>query len=473
MPTDSQWALPGLEQPADSMNTATNIPLFSPRQIARVVISLCTLLLVACNGGSGNQELTGGAFDVFLSVETPVLTEGSDEGLTIQVNLVRSEEHGNPVQLQVSGMTESDARMVTRSFSRQTLTPGFDTSDLVLNLAIDDLPIQEQSRTFIVSADDGNHRDQATLSVTVQPTSAPDVYLLVGQSNMVGFSGDGTRETNGLDATNPRILQLNVAKNDSDGIFTSAESYTSEQVNIVLPALTAAEDPLHIPQDPNNTGKSSDYIGLGLSFAKRALEDTTANIVLVPAAWAGTAFCQNSSGTQANWNPEPTANENLGNTLLFDRAVTRTNIALRESNGVLRGILWHQGESDANGRCAPLYAENMTKLIEALRMRINVDARGPDLRQADSRIPFVAGTMSRGADERGDLTNYLPDKQLIDDVHRLTPTLAAHAALSNHDDLVPDNGFPCGNTSCIHFGAAALREMGRRYYEGMLRALSQ
>jgi len=38
------------------------------------------------------------------------------------------------------------------------------------------------------------------------------------------------------------------------------------------------------------------------------------------------------------------------------------------------------------------------------------------------------------------------------------------AAFVNNDDLVPP-AYPCGNGSCVHFGAAAYREMGRRYAE--------
>jgi hypothetical protein len=115
----------------------------------------------------------------------------------------------------------------------------------------------------------------------------------------------------------------------------------------------------------------------------------------------------------------------------------------------------------------------MIKLVQGLRSSIQADMRGSELRQPDSNIPFVAGTMSRGADENSDFSEYLPAKQAIDDIHRNLPNIVSHTALSNHDDLLPVNGFPCGNSSCIHFGPGALREMGNRYYEAMLRALSR
>jgi len=105
-----------------------------------------------------------------------------------------------------------------------------------------------------------------------------------------------------------------------------------------------------------------------------------------------------------------------------------------------------------------------------MRLSIMPDARGGDFRRNDSNIPFVVGSLSRGIDERDDLSQFPPPKQLIDGAHRNLPNIIPHTAFSNHDDLVPANGFPCGNTSCIHFGAEALREMGNRYYSALLRA---
>jgi hypothetical protein len=459
------------------MKTVSKLRLTA--QLRSLLIAVLSMaMLTSC--GSDNEPTDDGLsptgdFELVANTDSLQLIEGDNDGLTIPISLIRNDGHTNPVQLEILGLTEDDVSLVTSRFSTTILTPGADSSQVVLKLAIDDRPIAPQTREFTIRAEDGLGRDTIPLTIDVLPTSAPDVYLLIGQSNMIGFSGDGTRQAfaGGPDEPNSRIRQLNVSKNDGESIFNSDNDYTSIASNIIEPALVTAEDPLHIPLDPNNTGKDLEYIGLGLTFGKTALQDTTADIVLVPAAWSGTSFCRNSSGTQANWNAEEPTNSELGNTLLFDRAVTRANLALSESNGILRGILWHQGESDGNDRCAPLYEENMIKLIRALRTTIQPDLRGPELRQADSNIPFVLGTMSRGADERGDLSDYLPAKQMIDDIHRNLPNLVSSTTLSNHDDLIPANGFDCGNTSCIHFGPAALREMGRRYYAAMLRAIGQ
>ena len=81
--------------------------------------------------------------------------------------------------------------------------------------------------------------------------------------------------------------------------------------------------------------------------------------------------------------------------------------------------------------------------------------------------------MSRGIDERGDLSTFPLSKQLVDMAHRNLPGRVAFTGLSNHDDLTPANGYPCGNTTCVHFGAAALREMGSRYYDALTSAATR
>ncbi len=427
----------------------------------------------AADSDSTPDPTTTGDFELRSATNSMVLIEGDRGGLRIPLTLERSNGHSRPVSLELRGQTDDDIAFVNGSFSRLTLTPSEDESEAILVLSISATPIMPQQRQFVIRASDGIDSAIMNVQVDVQPTTAPDVYLLAGQSNMVGFSGDGTRQAaaGGADEPHPRIKQLNVSKNSGD-IFRQASDFASPTTNVVAPDIVTALDPLHIPQDAgNDSGKDEEYIGLGLSFAKRALSDTTADIVLVPAAWSGSAFCA-EEGPLGNWMPVSSSDASLGNTLLFERAVARTNIALEKTGGVLRGILWHQGESDAKPQCAPSYAENLKNLIEEFRARLS-PVGDASLRRVETVIPFVAGTMSRGVDEREDLSEFLPAKQLVDDAHRNFVNTVDNAGLSIHDDLVPANGYPCGNTTCIHFGPSALREMGSRYYEAMLRALGR
>jgi hypothetical protein len=444
------------------------------RSLLSCLLFVAIVLSAAC---SSDKRIVPSNFQLTSPQETQVLAEGNAAGLSIPLALSRQNEHITPVQLGIEGVTSADEAFLTSSFTQLTLNPGNDNSQLILSLAIADLPILAQRRQFRLFASDGTDTHEIILSVDIVPVDAPDVYLLIGQSNMVGFSGDDTRQAfaGGLDETNPRIRQLNVSPNDQNGIFLERANFTSIDDNVNTPRITTAEDPLHVSLDLDNiNGKTLDYIGLGLSFAKAALPNTTRDIVLVPAAWSGSAFCAiDPGGPPGQWNAQATTDAALGNTWLFDRAVTRANLALQETGGILRGILWHQGESDSNDACAQSYAANLERLAQQLRMRISADARGEALRQNDSNIPFVVGTMSLGIDSRDDLSKFSTAKQLVDNAHRNLPNVIAFSSFSNHDDLVPANGYPCGNTTCVHFGATALREMGRRYYQELERAALQ
>jgi len=104
--------------------------------------------------------------------------------------------------------------------------------------------------------------------MNVEPVDAPDIYLLVGQSNMIGFSGDATKQAfeGGPDEPHPRILQLNVTENldfdtvNKSAIFTEAEDFTGFDTNVISNnPVVQAEDPLHLPLDPTNTsGKGNE-----------------------------------------------------------------------------------------------------------------------------------------------------------------------------------------------------------------------
>ena len=371
------------------------------RVLLSCLLFVAVLFTAAC---SSDQRSTPTAFQLEVPpTDGLTLVEGNPAGLSIPLALTRLEGTVAPIELSIEGVTGSDEAFVTTSFSEPTLNLGTDNSQLVLSLAIADLPIRAQQRQFNLTATDGIETQNITLSVNVVPVDAPDVYLLIGQSNMVGFSGDGTREgfPGGLDESNSRIRQLNVTSNDQEEIFLEQINFTSVDDIVGAPRITIAEDPLHVELDPNSPeGKTLDYIGLGLSFAKAALNNTSREIILVPAAWSGSAFCARDGGPPGQWNGLPSADPNLGNTWLFDRAVARTNLALAETDGILRGILWHQGENDSNDACAASYSANLDTMVQQLRIQIDPDARGMGLRNGDSNIPFVAGSMSRVIDDR-------------------------------------------------------------------------
>jgi len=285
---------------------------------------------------------------------------------------------------------------------------------------------------------------------------------------MVGSSLPNARESDEgePDAPNGRVFQLNVTGNDGTN-FPNPAAFSNEN-SVANPdaLIVTALDPLHDGFDFSINGKENTRIGLGLTFAKSMLPSTTANVILVPAAWSDTGFCKTETNIYpgAGWHASPPSDTtNFAGTLLHDRALTRLNLTLRESGGIFRGILWHQGEADSNSdACAARYEQNLKDLVASIRTNARVDARGPQARGSAADIPFIAGTMSRGAE----FADLWPAKAIVDEVHRNVSGKVPFAASVIADDLVP-NAFPCGEGGCIHFGSRAYREMGVRYAEQM------
>jgi len=147
------------------------------------------------------------------------------------------------------------------------------------------------------------------------------IFLLIGQSNMAGRGNlDDVASIQ-----HPHILM-----------------FRDEQWR-------QAEEPLHNDK-PEIAG-----IGLGMSFAEELLtHDPETTIGLIPCAVGGTPLYR--------WMPGAD---------LYQQAVNITQQALQE--GDLKGMLWHQGESDANRPDdAFSYGERFRKMIVTLRQEFQV-----------------------------------------------------------------------------------------------------
>jgi sialate O-acetylesterase len=100
--------------------------------------------------------------------------------------------------------------------------------------------------------------------------------------------------------------------------------------------------------------------GLGLPFAKLMLDRTGVPIGLIPCAHGGTSMEQ--------WSP--TLKDKQGDS--YYGATYRRFLAV---GGRIRGILWYQGESDANPKAVAAFPEKFEQLIAAFRS----DFLNPDL----------------------------------------------------------------------------------------------
>jgi hypothetical protein len=125
----------------------------------------------------------------------------------------------------------------------------------------------------------------------------------------------------------------------------------------------------------------------------------------------------------------------------YDNALHRARLAMTQ--GVLKGILWHQGESDSKENQAELYEDRLVGLIHALRT---------DLGMAD--VPFVVGTLGDyfAEDE--------PKAHIVNAALRRIPQRVQRAACVESTGLGHKG-------DRLHFSAEAARELGRRYAQAM------
>ncbi len=229
------------------------------------------------------------------------------------------------------------------------------------------------------------------------PKNKADVhlYLLIGQSNMAGRGAIAAEDT----LTHPRVWMLNKA---------------SQWV--------PAKAPLHFDK-PAMVG-----VGPGLAFGKEMAAATPrATIGLIPCAVGGSPV--------AAWQPgayyEPTKSHP------YDDALRRAREAA--GRGTLKGILWHQGESDSRPENIGTYLANLEALID--RLRRDLGAPG---------VPFVAGELGYFVIPKNPVVAQF-NRQI-----RQLPGRVSRTALVTAEGLTHK-----GDT--LHFDAASARELGKRY----------
>ena len=122
----------------------------------------------------------------------------------------------------------------------------------------------------------------------------------------------------------------------------------------------------------------------------------------------------------------------------YDDALARLRVA--QQSGKLRGVLWHQGESDATPALSVLYAGKLRDLIA----RFRADAGDPNL-------PFIIGALGKF-----DGKPWTTEMTRVDSVHRAIAASMPNVAYVSSDRLV-DKG------DKLHFDAASQRTFGERY----------
>ena len=222
------------------------------------------------------------------------------------------------------------------------------------------------------------------------------IFIMAGQSNMAGRGIVEPQDT----LPNPRILTMNL---------------NNEWV--------IAKEPLHLYQ-PKLTGLDS-----GLSFASELLKSVGDSITigLVPCAVGG-------SPIQA-WYGDSVFN----GVQLFSNFTQKADLAMKF--GTVKGILWHQGESDAFPEKIPVYKQKLETVLTRMRKFLG-----------DDSIPIIMG-------ELGSYTRTETCKENWANINKIILTVP--------DDLrncyvVPTSDL-ASNPDHIHFDNISQRILGERY----------
>jgi len=226
------------------------------------------------------------------------------------------------------------------------------------------------------------------------------LFLLAGQSNM---AGRGKVDDEGR-TPNPRILSLNKAG-----------------------AWQPAVDPLH-------WDKGSAGAGIGKPFAEiLAAKDPGVSIGLIPAACGGSPI--------AAW--VPGAAFKATNSHPYDDAISRAKRAMQD--GTLKGILWHQGESNSSGKSAGNYAQ----LLEEMITRFRTDLDAPEL-------PFIIGQLGRFPAKP-----WGPGQEGVDAAHQAVAKKMKNVRFVSAEGLE-------SRADNLHFSTAALRTFAKGYADAYL-----
>lgn len=218
------------------------------------------------------------------------------------------------------------------------------------------------------------------------------LYLLMGQSNM---AGRGVVEAADKVA-HPRVLK-----------FTKDKKWSP------------AVDPLHFD-------KSQAGVGLGKTFGEVMAEaDSKITVGLIPCAVGGTPI--------KRWQKDGD---------LYQQAVERAKAAMNE--GTLKGILWHQGETDSG---TPAVATRYGELVTQMATDIRAELGAGD-------VPFVAGQLGEFLNKG---QNDKPSQwTVINEQIELLSTRLKQASFASSKDLKHKG-------DVLHFDSPSLREFGKRY----------
>ena len=252
----------------------------------------------------------------------------------------------------------------------------------------------------------------------VKDENEVSVFLLSGQSNMQGNTSSSEAnlkaafETLGFDDYADVAAGIKTVQTSVYCAGYGELDHTKLENNPRLQGYTNKENQFagKFVDTAPGLGNSTSQMGpeLGAAYALKDAADEDHPIFFVKMASNGSGFEQ--GGTQYNW-PVKDADGNFPEINLyhtFAKPFLENNLKLIEDMGlkpVIKGWLWHQGESDCDGgNKTAKYAQRLGDMVELFRNDFADYARDED----GENIAFIDGMVYQGTNPRSSWTN--PDK---------------------------------------------------------------
>jgi len=192
-----------------------------------------------------------------------------------------------------------------------------------------------------------------------------------------------------------------------------------------------AKEPLHF-YEPSLTG-----LDCGVSFAKKLLDSFPegVSIAMIPCAVGGSSIEQ--------W----LNNETFRGVTLLDNFKDKMNFVT--DYGIIKGIIWHQGENNAKPELIPKYSQRLDSLLDIFRNLVKNDT-----------LPIILG-------ELGSYAQPIEKQRRWDSINKVIQKIASrdkNIGLVKTEDLKHkgDN---------IHFDSESQRKLGERYADEYLEVI--
>ena len=305
------------------------------------------------------------------------------------------------------------------------------------------------------------------------------VFLLSGQSNMQGNSS--------CSATNLKKAFEDLGFEDYDTVAAGMKTvqssvycagygeldHTKLEKNSKLQSYTNKDNQFAgkfidtVPGFGNFNGTSGTNMGpeFGLAYALKDKATEDHPIFLVKMASNGSGFAQ--SGTQYNW-PVKDANGNFPEINLYNtfaKPFLENNLQLIKDMGlkpVIKGWVWHQGESDCDGGTKTAkYAERLGDMVGQFREDFKDYARNGD----GAKIAFIDGMVYQGTNPKSSWTkpaDMNAQKQAFadsNDMNFIVDTYANAEEKTDANELKPGN--PGGDS--MHYNTKSSLRLGMAY----------